>query len=259
MWARNSRLAVGLEREVQLLVGDLVQVLDHAGGVHEVPRTRAVDQPGHAVHHPQVAVHAVADGRPLDLEHRLPTVGQRARMHLGDRGGRERPGVEVPEDLRRGRAQVFLHHRQGLVRWEGRHVVERAHAGVGERGGEHPRRRRDQLAELHERGPERHERLHQADAGGAPECRAGASIAAQAQQRSRSLRKVADDRADDVPCHHGADLDAPHQLPPPEAGEAGADDPQCARRDTLGVGSGERMGRCPGGHDGEATSREVSR
>jgi polyisoprenoid-binding protein YceI len=252
-------LAMGLQSEVQLLVGDLVQVLDHAGGVHEVPGPRAVDELRQAVHHPQVAVHSVADGRPLDLENGLPAVGERAGVHLGDGGGREGPGIEVPEHLRAGGAEVLLDHRQRPVRREGRHVVERAHAGVRERGREHPRRRGDELAQLHECGAERHERIHQAGAGGDPQSGASGPIAAQAEQRRRSPGEVAADGDGDVPREHRDDLDAAHQLAPSEAGEAGAHDPQCARRDALGVGSGKRTGHRAGRHDGEATSREVSR
>jgi hypothetical protein len=45
-------LPVGLEDEVELLVGDLVQVFDDAGGVEEMAGAGAVDQPGDAVHDP---------------------------------------------------------------------------------------------------------------------------------------------------------------------------------------------------------------
>jgi hypothetical protein len=216
---------VRLEGEVELLVGHLVEVLDHPGGVEQVAGAGAVDQPGQAVHHPQVAVHALGDGRPLDLEHRLPTVPQHARVDLGDRGRRQRHRVEAGQQVGGGRAEVVLHDGERLAGRERRHVVERAQAGVGQRRREGAGRRGDHLAQLHERGAEGHERLDQAHADRRAQAPAGGAEVA---------GDVHDHGAGDVGGQDRPDLHAPQHLPPAEAGQAGRHHPQRPGRRTPG-------------------------
>jgi hypothetical protein len=180
----------------------------------------AVDEPGQAVHHPQVAVHAVGDGRPLDLEHGVAPVLQHAPVNLGDGGGRQRLGVERGEQLGGGRPQVVLDDGQGLGRRERGDVVQRAQAGVGQGGGEHAGRRRDHLAELHEGRAEGHERRHQPLAHRVRQRPPGRGVAAQAQQRPRAAGGVDHHGPDHVRGEHGPDLGAPDELASAEAREA---------------------------------------
>jgi len=213
-------LAVGLEDEVELLVGDLVQILDHPRSVEQVTGAGAIHDAGQPVHHPQVAVHAVGDVRSLDLEHGRPPVPQHAPVHLGDRRGRQRHRVELGEGVGRGHAQVVLHDGERLIRGEGRHVVQRAQAGVSQRSGEHARRRGDHLAQLHEGGAERHEPLHQPHAGGIGQSPSGPGVAAGGQQAPGMAHGEDHQRPGHAPRESHPDLGSPRQLSPAEPGEA---------------------------------------
>ena len=132
------------------------------GALSRWPGSGAVDQPGDAVHDPQVAVHAVGDGGPLDLQHGVAAVGAaRSACTWAIDAADSGTGSTSANSSAAGAPRSSSTMAERLAAGNGRHVVEGAQAGVGQRGGEHARRRRDHLAELHERRAERHERLDQ--------------------------------------------------------------------------------------------------
>ena len=96
----------------------------------------------------------LADAGPLDLDRDRAAVAQRRAVHLAERCGRERSGVELGEGLRDPDAQFLGDDSFDLREGERLDVVLQARERVDVGDGEQVRARREELAELDERGPE---------------------------------------------------------------------------------------------------------
>ena len=91
----------GLEPEVEFLDDGLGEQLDERRGIGERSHRDATDQvrcdPGH---HLQVLADEASDAWALDLDHDLFAGAQAGGVDLGDRGGRQRLGVEATRTRR---------------------------------------------------------------------------------------------------------------------------------------------------------------
>jgi len=72
-------------------------------------------------HQAQVRVDGLGDAGPADLDYDVFAAVQLGAVHLGDRGGGDRPGVERREHLVHGRAQVPFELRPQRLEGERRH------------------------------------------------------------------------------------------------------------------------------------------
>ena len=204
--AAEPVLSERLERWVELLEGDGVEVLDHADEVGAATQLGVLLQRrAQAVHDPKVGGHALADVGALQLDDRLAPVGEHAGMHLADRRRRQRRLLEVAEDLGGGAAEVLADHLAGGLAVEGRDLVEAAERGVRERRREDARGRGDELAQLHERGAEHLE---------------GVDRALRRDRHPRALAGAGDpahERTGDADGEGQVDDDHPSELGHPEA------------------------------------------
>ena len=113
------------------------------------------------LHEVEVGRHDVLDLGSQHLDRHRPPVEQAGPVHDGDGGRPDRVGVEVGERVAQRQPEVLLHP---LAHVGERHRRARVEAGpelVGHVVAEHARRRRDDLAELHERPAEVLEALAQ--------------------------------------------------------------------------------------------------
>ena len=114
----------GLAHQVQLVVDGLLVLLDH---LHRAqPAGLAGIAPRHArdgIQQRDVALDGLLDPGADHLDHHLAAVVQARGMHLRDRGGGQRPGVEFRKQLAHRCAQRLFDNRLGLCAGEGRHLV----------------------------------------------------------------------------------------------------------------------------------------
>ena len=104
------------------------------------------------LHEVEVGGHGVLNARSQHLDRHRPPVQKTGPVHHGDGGRPDRVGLELGERVAQREAEVLLHP---LAHVGERHRRARVEAGaelVGHVVAEHARRRRDDLAELHE-GP----------------------------------------------------------------------------------------------------------
>jgi hypothetical protein len=142
----------------------VVQFLEQ-GGAHLAQRPDELVLPAHlgvgveelgdVLHRLQVLHDLRADPGALDLHgHRLAVAEDRP-MHLPERGGGDRHGVQLQEGARGAHAQLVLEDPLGLREGKGLHVVLQPRERVGVGGGEEVDAGGEQLPELDEGGPHR--------------------------------------------------------------------------------------------------------
>ncbi len=153
-------LAMGLEGEVQLVEREGVDVFDRPGhvGVAGEPR-QALQEPHQAPLDAEVGGDRGPQLRPLDLDHRLPPVGEHAAVHLGHGGGRQRMVLEVGEEVVDRAAEIPFDHGPDRGHVERADLPDAAPGGVGQRRRADAGGRPHQLAQLDEHRPEPAERV----------------------------------------------------------------------------------------------------
>ena len=109
-------------------------------------------EPGHR---PHVPLDRPGDVGALDLDDDLLPADEAGDVHLGDRGGGERRLVERDEDLVETAAEILLDGAADVIERLRRHLVAAALELADELGRKDAFARRDDLAELDERRPER--------------------------------------------------------------------------------------------------------
>ena len=72
-------------------------------------------------------------GRPLHLDHYALAAGEHGPVHLGDRPGRHRVGLDDGEDVLPRDAELLLHHRDDLGLAQRRHLILRLASSVDDR------------------------------------------------------------------------------------------------------------------------------
>ena len=145
----------GLLAEVELLGQGVREVVDDAHRVRELriaPELR--EQLRHEPHDLHVSHAAGDDARALDLDHDRRAIAQLRGVNLRDRGRRELLRLDIDQVCGLLRAELFDQRALDVFEWERLDAIEHLLELFDVRIGEHARRRRDDLTELDERGPE---------------------------------------------------------------------------------------------------------
>ena len=148
--------------EVELVAQRARDLLDERREVDDpVQPPRARRRPDDHLEQREVVLDHLLGLRALDLDHDRVAVGHSRPVHLGDRPGGERLGIDRGEDVLPGHGELALHHRHHLGLGHRRHVRLQG----GELGdvllGDQVGAGREDLAELAEGRPELLERLPQ--------------------------------------------------------------------------------------------------
>ena len=159
---REAALVLGLVLVVELLQHALAQLVRDRLGVE--PRRERLGEPQDHAGVREVGPDRRVDARVLDLHRDLAPVVQHAAVHLADRGGRERLGLDPLEQLLVGLVVLLLEHLAHLLpRHRGRRGAQRRQlllvqlaVLVGQVVGVDERR---ELAHLHRRALHRAERV----------------------------------------------------------------------------------------------------
>ena len=147
-----ERLRVAsLEPVVELLADRAGELVDELAHVDEVEGPHPLlDESRRLVEEPEVGLDLLRRAGPLHLDGDDVPVREHRAVHLADRGGGDRLGVELDEEALDRLAQVLLDHALDLLVRERAHVVlEAAQLGDDVRR-EDVRPHREQLAELDE-------------------------------------------------------------------------------------------------------------
>ena len=105
----------GLDEVVELIGGPARELVDDGARLRRAEEVEPVEQPAEGVHQADVGLEALADVRALNLHCDRFARVQDGPMDLADGGGRERSGLEGPEDLLRRAAELALHDLPDLV------------------------------------------------------------------------------------------------------------------------------------------------
>ena len=144
-----------LAHQVELVEdGLLVFVARPRSAAAAGPRGVIAREPREHVHHLEVALDVRAHAGPQHLDDDLLPALERRRVHLGDRGRRERRLVEALEDLGDRPAVGALDDRARLGARERRHAVLQLRELVGDVLGQQVAPGRERLAELDEDRPQ---------------------------------------------------------------------------------------------------------
>ena len=171
---------------VELLADRARELVHELAGVDEVERADPLArEPRRLVEQAEVGLDLPRRARPLHLDRDAAPVRQGRAMHLADRRGRDRRGLEVEEQPLERVAELLLDHALGLLERERPHVVLQP-AQLDDDVGRHDvGPRREELPELDERRPELVEHLAQVLAARetTPPCSAGMSARRSSAER----------------------------------------------------------------------------
>ena len=109
---------------------------------------------GEELEQPEVLEDVLLCARPLDLHHDPRAVGERGLVHLGDRAGGHRLGLDVLEHVLPRHPELLLHDLHDFLLGERRHLVLERGELLDELRRQEVGPCREDLAELGERGPE---------------------------------------------------------------------------------------------------------
>ncbi len=147
----EGALVLGLQPVVQLHLGALDQLVDHALDVGA--RRELLEHPDQTLHGLEVGPQRLVGARVLDLDRHLTAVGPHTLVHLADAGRGHRGVVERAEPFAPLGAQLGVEHpvhlgggqRRGVLLQLGQRFAVRLAELLGDRGLEH----RQGLAHLH--------------------------------------------------------------------------------------------------------------
>ena len=169
MLSRIRAMLPASSRKSSSRCSDVRQVLEHRLHVDHLSQARPIaDLLGEDLEQRQVLLDLLARVGALDLHHHRVAGRERRPMHLGDRAGGQRRGLDVIEDVLPRHAELLLHHLHDLFLAERRHVVLQGRELLDVLGREQVGSGRQDLAELGERRTELLERGAQALALPAP-------------------------------------------------------------------------------------------
>jgi len=147
--ARDVEHVGGFEAEVEFFHDRLGEQLDERRRIRERGDLDAPDQErSQPRHHLQVFAHERADLRSLHFDHDRLAGAQHCGVHLGDRGGGNRRGLERREHVFEPGSEVFFDNASHVVERLRRHLIAAALELFHEFGGEESFAARDDLREL---------------------------------------------------------------------------------------------------------------